>query len=153
MYKRQSLLDGEVVDEVAGLEVVGGVQNNIDRGDVDCGRVGAGGCEQLGDIAGDKVGDVRMDGDARVEAGDVAARGFGFGQSFARVGLVEEDLALQVRGLDEVAVDEGECANPRAREQRCRGRTSGAAANDGDMGRGQPLLARGACLLYTSRCV
>jgi len=47
----------------------------------------------------------------------MAARGFGFGQRFARVGLVEEDLALKVRGLDEVAVDEGECAYARAREQ------------------------------------
>ena len=65
------LLDGEVVDEVAGLEVVGGVEDEV---------AGARGREQLGDVGGDEVGDVGVDGDAGVEAGDVAARGLGFGQ-------------------------------------------------------------------------
>ena len=85
-----------------------------------------------------------MDGDAGVEPGDVAAGGFGLGQAFAGVGLVEEDLALQVGGLDEVAVDEGEGADAGAGEQRGGGRAHGAAADDGDVSLGEALLAGGA---------
>ena len=45
------LLDGVVVDEIAGFEVVGGVEDDL------CGG------EQLGDVGGDEVGDVGVDGD------------------------------------------------------------------------------------------
>ena len=85
-----------------------------------------------------------VDGDVGVEAGDVAAGGLGLGQAFEGVGFVEEDLALEVGGLDEVAVDEGEGAYAGAGEQRCGGGSGGPAADDGDMGRGEPLLAGGA---------
>ena len=57
----------------------------------------------------------------------------GFGQTFARVGFVEEDLALEIGRLDEVAVDEGERADAGACEQRGRGRAHGSAAHDGNM--------------------
>ena len=50
------LLDGEVVEEVAGLEVVGGVQNDVSGG------------EEFGDVGGDEVGDAGVDGDGGVEA-------------------------------------------------------------------------------------
>ncbi len=82
-----------------------------------------------------------MDGDAGVELGDVAAGCLGLGQRFQGVGLVKEDLALEVGGLDEVAVDEGEGTNTGAGKQRCGGCAHGPAADDGDMGGGQPLLA------------
>jgi hypothetical protein len=65
------LLDGEVVDEVAGLEVVGGVEDDVG------GMRWPGGVEQLGDVGGDEVGDAGVDGDVGVEAGDVAAGGLG----------------------------------------------------------------------------
>ena len=82
-----------------------------------------------------------MDGDAGVEEGDVAAGGFGLGEGVAGVGFVEEDLALEVGGLDEVAVDEGEGADSSACEERCGGRAHGSAAYDGDVGGGKTLLA------------
>ena len=81
-----------------------------------------------------------VDGDAGVELGDVAAGGLGFGQAFERVGLVEEDLALEVGGFDEVAVDEGEGADAGAGEQRGGGCSHGSAADDGDM-RSEPAAA------------
>ena len=63
-----ALLDGEVVDKVTGLEVVGGVEDDVGSG------------EQAGDIGGDEVGDMRVDGDSGVELGNVAARGLGLGE-------------------------------------------------------------------------
>jgi hypothetical protein len=60
----------------------------------------------LVDVGGDQVGDAGMDGDGGVEEGDLAAGGFGLGAGFEGVFFVEEDLALEVGGLDEVTVDE-----------------------------------------------
>ena len=69
------LLDAEVVEQVAGFEVVGGVEDDVDG-------LGVAG-EQLGDVAGDEVGDVSVDGDGGVEARDVAASGGGLGKALA----------------------------------------------------------------------
>lgn len=117
------LLDGEVVEEVAGFEVVGAVEEEMGRG------------EELGDVGWDEVGDVGEDGDGGVEEGDAAAGGFRFGEGGEGVGLVEEDLALEVGGLDEVAVDEGEGADAGAGDEGGGGGSGGAAADDGDVGR------------------
>ena len=67
-----------------------------------------GGGEEFVDVGGDEVCDVGVDVDGGVEEGDLAAGSFGFGESFEGVGFVEEDLALEVGGFYEVAVDEGE---------------------------------------------
>ncbi len=67
------LLDGVVVDEVAGFEVVGCVENDV------------GGGEELVDVGGDQVGDVGVDGDGGVEECDLAAGGFGLGQGLESV--------------------------------------------------------------------
>ncbi len=96
---------------------------------------------EIGDIAWDEIGDVRVHGDGGVEPGDVAAGGFGFGEAVAGVGLVEEHLALEVGGFDEVAVDEGQGADASAGQQRSRGRTGRSAAYDGDVGAGELELA------------
>jgi hypothetical protein len=89
------LLDGVVIDEVAGFEVIGGVEDDVRF------------AQELMNIGGNEVGDVGADLDFAVEGGDFAAGGFGFGESFAGVGLIEQDLALQIAFFDEVAVDEG----------------------------------------------
>jgi hypothetical protein len=116
------LLDSVVVDEVAGFEVVGGVEDQIDGDEVRW-------AEEFVDVGGDEIGDVGVDGDRGVEESNLAAGGFGLGEGFAGVGLVEEDLTLEVGGFDEVAVDEGEGADAGAGEEggwwgRCRGRES-----------------------------
>ena len=126
------LLDGVVVDEVAGFEVVGGVEDEVGWG------------EEFVDVGGDEVGDVGVDGDGGVEEGDLAAGGFGFGEGVAGVGFVEEDLALEVGGFDEVAVDEGEGADAGAGEERGGGGSRGSDADDGDVSGARQLLAGGA---------
>ena len=78
------LLDAVVVEEVAGFEVVGGVEDEV------------GGGEEGVDVGGDEVGDVGVDGDGGVEEGDLAAGGFGLGEGLEGVVFVEEDLALEV---------------------------------------------------------
>lgn len=96
------------------------------------------------DVGGDEVRDVGVDGDGGVEAGDVAAGGFGLGECEECVLLVEEDLALEVGGLDEVAVDKGEGADSGAGEERGGGGSGGSDADDGDVSGGEVLLAGGA---------
>ena len=126
---RDALLDGEVVDEVAGFEVVGGVEDEV------------GGAEEIVDVGGDEVGDVGGDLDGGVGGEELAAGGFGFGEGVGGVLFVEEDLALEVGGLDEVAVDEGEVADAGAGEERGGGGAGGADADDGDVGAGEGRLA------------
>ena len=126
------LLDGVVVEEVAGLEVVGGVEDEV------------GGGEEFVDVGRNEVGDVGMDDDGRVKESDLAASGFGFGEGLEGVGLVEKDLALEVGGFDEVAVDKSESADTGAGEQRGCGGSGGSATDDGDVGCGKHLLSGGA---------
>jgi hypothetical protein len=61
--------------------------------------------------------------------------------------LVEQDLALQVRLLDEVAVDDPQRPDPGARQQRRLHRPERPAADQDDARRHQPGLALGADLL------
>lgn len=128
---RFGLLDAVVVEEVAGLEVVGGVEDEV------------GGGEELVDVVRDEVCDVRVDGDVGVEEGDLASGGLGFGERVAGVGLVEEDLALEVGGFDEVAVDKGEGADAGARQEGGGSGSGGSDADDGDVGGGEEMLAGG----------
>jgi len=95
------------------------------------------------DVRGHEVGHVRVDGDVAVEGGDSAAGGFGFGQRVARVGLVEENLTLEVALFDEIAVDKREESDSGARQQAGGGGSGGADADDGDMRAQQLFLARG----------
>jgi len=81
-----------------------------------------------------------VDLDGGIEEGDFATGGFGFGQGLASVGLVEEDLALEIGGFDEVAVDKSECADASTGEERGGGSSSGSHADDRDMGSGEKFL-------------
>lgn len=126
------LLDSVVVEEVAGFEVVGAIEE----------EVGAG--EKGVDVCGDEVGDDRFDLDGGVEEGDLAACGFGFGECGFCIGFVKEDLALEVGGFDEVAIDEGEMADSGAGEERGGGGAGGSDADDRDAGTGEQGLSGGA---------
>ena len=125
------MLNTVVVEEVAGLEVVSGVEYEV------CGG------EELVDVGGDEVGGVGMDGNAGVEESDLTAGGFGFGEGFPCVGLVEEDLALKVGGFNEVAVDEGKGTDAGTGEEGGCGGSGGPDADDGDVCGGEELLASG----------
>ena len=114
-----------VVEQIAGLEVVGAVEQQVRAG------------QQLVDIGWNQVSDGGVDRDLGVDGGDLAAGGLGLGQRGQGVGFIEQDLALQVRGLDEVAVDQREMADAGARQQRGRSRSRGAAAHHRDMAGGQ----------------
>ncbi len=93
------------------------------------------------DVAGDEVGDVSLDLDRGVEGGYVAEGGFGLGQGGCGVGFVEEDLALEVGGFDEVAVDQREVADAGAGEEPGGRGSGGADSDDGDTGSGKALLS------------
>ena len=123
------LLHGVVVEEITGFEVVGAVEDEVSF------------AEEGVDVGGDEVGDVGLDGDGGVEEGDLGAGGFGFGGGVGGVLLVEKDLALEVGGLHNVAVDEGEVADAGAGEQRGGRGAGGSDADDGDAGVGEKLLA------------
>ncbi len=97
--------------------------------------------QELVDVGGDEVGDLRVDGDGGVEEGNFAARGLGFGKAVAGIGFVEENLALEIGGFDEVAVDEGEGADAGTGEERGGGGSGGSDADDGDVRGGEELLA------------
>jgi hypothetical protein len=129
---RFGLLDCIVVDEVAGFEVVGCVEDEVGRG------------EEFVDVGGDEICDAGVNGNGGVEERDFAAGSFGFGEGFEGVGLVEEDLSLEVRGFDEVAVDESEGADAGTGQERSGGGSGSSDADDGDMGRGKQVLAEGA---------
>ena len=93
------------------------------------------------DVGGDEIGDVRCEGDGGVEGGDFAAGGFGLREGGEGIGLIEQDLALEIGGLDEVAVDEDEVADAGASEERGSGGTGGSNADDGYDGPGEESLA------------
>ncbi len=95
------------------------------------------------DVGGDQVCDLGVDLDGGVEESDLAMGGFGLGEGVAGVGFVEEDLALEVGGFDEVAVDEGEGADAGAGEERGGGCAGGSDADDGNVRRAKEMLAGG----------
>ena len=94
-------LDRGVVDQVAGLEVVGAVQDQV------------GVAHQVEDVGVVDVGDDRLDLDRAVDQPQLPRGGLGLGEIVGDVLLVEEDLALEVVGLDEVAVDDADATRRR----------------------------------------
>jgi hypothetical protein len=63
------------------------------------------------DIGWYQVGDMWVDGGSGVEERDFSTGRLGLRKRLEGVGLVEEYLALEVGGFDEVAVDKGEGAD------------------------------------------
>ena len=124
-----ALFNGVVVDEVAGLEIVGGVEDQRGIG------------EQGMDVVGYEIGDVGVDLDVAVEACDLSPCGLCLRSGGGGIGLVKENLTLQVALLDEIAVDEDEGADTGSGKQCGRGRAGGTAADDGDCGAGEALLS------------
>ena len=62
-------------------------------------------------LDGGQVGNDAAHADGRIDARDAPRGGGGFGQGFGGVGFLEQPLAMQVAGLDVIAVDDGEAAH------------------------------------------
>ena len=92
-------LDRDIVDEIADLEVVGAVENDV------------GVLRQLQDIGPVDVGDDRLDGDGGVDRTQLARGRLRLGQVIGDVVFVEEDLTLKVVRLDEIAIDDADEAD------------------------------------------
>ena len=119
---------GVVVEQIARLEVVRAVDDQVDV-------VG-----QRANVRGRDVGDDRLDGDGRVDLAQPPRRGDGLGQLLGDVGFVEQHLAVQVVGLEKVAVDDPHEADAGAHEQIGRHAAQGAATADEHARREQPPL-------------
>lgn len=66
------------------------------------------GGEQFFGVARSEVGNHTFDAHAAVDGAQAALRSDGLGERFARVGFVEESLALEIGGFDEIAVDDAQ---------------------------------------------
>ena len=102
---RNAAAHGEIVDQVARLEIVGAVQDDV------------GVAQQFGRVGGGEIGDDAAHADGGIDARDAARGGGGFGQRLGGVGLFEKPLAMQVAGLDVIAIDQGEPAHTGARQR------------------------------------
>src|ERR1019366_7979337 len=93
---RDAAAHGKIVDQVARLEVVGAIQDDI------------GIAQQLRRVGAGEIGDDATRADGRVDARDAALGRGGLGQRLGGVGLFEKPLPMQVAGLHVIAIDQGE---------------------------------------------
>ena len=114
--------DGVIVDEVAGLEVVGAVEDKIR------------GAHEFFDVGGGDVAGVGVDFDFGVDAMELEFGGSGFGERVSGILFGEEPLALEVGGFDEIAIEDGEMAEAGAGESGGMIGAEGSAADDGEVG-------------------
>ena len=124
------MLHAGIVEQEARLEVVRAVEDDL------------GVLDNPLDVVGR---DVRHDGphlDLGVDPRDRCGCRHRLRGPRGRVRLVEEELPLEIRELDEVAVDDRDAAHAGAGEQVHRDRAERAAADDHDPAAADPLLAR-----------
>ena len=110
-------IDREIVDQEASFEIISAIEDQR--------KVR----KKFSRILGVKVSDDSFHLDIRIDGAEPALRCGGFGKRVARVGLFEEGLALQVGGLDKIAVDDAEMTDASTDKQIGGGRTYGAAAD------------------------
>jgi hypothetical protein len=122
-------LDGEIVDQEAGFEVVGAVKNNVET------------VQQIGDVLRIEIGDQAFDGNGGIDGFELALGGDGFGEGVAGVIFIEQGLALEIGRLDEVAVHNSDAAYTGTDEQAGSGGANGPTANDYGAGVEEMLLA------------
>jgi hypothetical protein len=128
---RDHVLDRVVVDQVARLEVVRAVEDQVDvvREELEVARV--------------DVRDVRVDERGTAAALEALLRRHGLRRARVRVSLVEQDLAREVGELDHVAIDQDELADARAEERLCQHAAQRPAADHEDARRDQAGLTGG----------
>jgi hypothetical protein len=121
---------GKIVHQETRLKVVSTVENQI--------KV----FQQLLYVAGVNISDHPFDGDARIDGLQLALRGNGFGENLAGISLIKENLTLQIRGLDEIAIDDSNTTDASPGEEICGRRTNSAAPEHDGAGREESLLTR-----------
>ena len=128
MHDRDAVPDGGVVHEVAGREVVGAVDDHVPA-------VG----EDPLDVLGVEALLEGHDRDVRVERLDRPPRrvDLRLAEALGRV----DDLALEVRVVDDVGVDDAERPDAGGGEVERRGRAEAAGPDQQDARLEQPLLA------------
>jgi len=118
---------GNVVDQEARFEIVGAVEKQVDS------------IEKLFRVARAEIGDNTFDGNRRIDGAELALGRNGLGENVEGIGLVEERLTLQVRGLDEIAIDDSEVAYAGTNEK-IGGGSADSTATDNGRPRGEQSL-------------
>src|SRR5262249_4609183 len=121
-----------VVDQVADLEIVGAVEDQISI------------LHQLDDVGAIDVGDDRLDSDLGVDLPQLASRGLRLGQVRRHVGFIKQYLALEVMRLDEIAVDDAQVTDTGPYQGVGQHGAQSAAATECDAAIAEPDLALGA---------
>ncbi len=88
------------------------------------------GLKRLG-VARAEIGNDTFHGHGGIDGAQFAFGGDGLGEDVEGVGLVEQGLALQVRGFNEIAIDDSEVPDAGANEKIGGGGSDCTAANDG----------------------
>ena len=126
---RAAGLDGEIVDQKAGFEVVGAVENDVEA------------LQQIGGVLRIEIGDEAFYGNGGIDGFELALGGDGFGEGITGIGFVEKSLPLEIGRLDEIAIDNSDAAYAGTDQQAGGSSANGAAANDYGVGGEEALLA------------
>jgi hypothetical protein len=121
--------DAEVVDEILGGIVVGGIEDEVIRGQ-----------EFPGVVAGQAAG-MRFEADMGIQRAQAGDGGLNLGP--ADVGGGVQDLALEIGDLHDVGIDEAQQADAGGGEIEERGGTEAAAADDQDAAGAELFLGAG----------
>lgn len=121
-------LDGEIVDQETGFEIVGAVENDVEA------------LEQFGGVFRIEIGDDSLDGNGGIDGFELAFGGDGFGEGVAGVIFIEQGLALKIGRLDEIAIEDSDAADAGADQQAGGGGANGSAADDHGAGGEKALL-------------
>jgi len=112
--------DAGVVDEVAGGEVVGAVDDYVVI------------LEEFESVGAGEFGLVGGDLDVGIEIGEARFRGFGFG--LADIAGAEGDLALEIGEVDDIEINQTDVSYARGSEIKAEGRAEPACADEKDFG-------------------
>ena len=111
-------LHGKIIDQEARFKIVGAIEDKVATG------------KKFRGILGPKIGHNTLHLDAGIDRAQLLFGGHGFGQGIAGVGLVEQHLALEIGGFDEVPVNDLDGAHSRANQQIAGGCPNGSAADN-----------------------